>query len=259
MTEPRFIACAPTPNTPVPVEVLRAAGEDQVVPVWRNGLGGLTFKLIGASSLRFAKWSPRPEQAEDIAPLAPQEMDLNHEVQRLSWASNYSVVPTVLSFEEFDAGQLMVTEGLMGMSVISEIGQKEPALASLALGAGLRELHTRLPVADCPFEWNVASRTAPLPQDLGARFIEQAPPEDLVVCHGDACAPNTLIDSHFRFVGHVDLGMLGIGDRWADLSIAALSTRWNFGPGFEQYVYDGYEIEPDDQKIDFYRRLWDAT
>jgi aminoglycoside phosphotransferase len=36
-----------------------------------------------------------------------------------------------------------------------------------------------------------------------------------VVCHGDACAPNTLIAAEGRWSGHVDLGMLGTADRWA--------------------------------------------
>ncbi len=259
MSAPRFIACVPPGDTPVPAEVLKVAGEDRIIPVWVNGLGGLTFKLIGPRSVRFAKFSIRPEPGVDVAPLAPQEMQLNNEVQRLSWASNYTVVPKVLSCEDFDAGQLMITTGLDGENLVSQCGQRDPRRASIALGAGLRQLHSRLPVEQCPFEWNIHSRIAVLPQALRAEFLTQAPEEDLVVCHGDACAPNTLIDKGFQVAGHVDLGMLGVGDRWADLSIASLSTEWNFGPGFEQFVYDGYGIEPDEQKINFYRRLWDAT
>jgi hypothetical protein len=53
-----------------------------------------------------------------------------------------------------------------------------------------------------------------------------------VVCHGDACVPNTLLDRTGRWIGHVDLGTLGVGDRWADLAIATLSTEWNYGPGW---------------------------
>jgi len=59
--------------------------------------------------------------------------------------------------------------------------------------------------------------------------------------------------------GHVDLGSLGVADRWADLAVAAMSVTWNFGPGYEDMVYRGYGIEPDEQKIAYYRRLWEAT
>lgn len=80
-----------------------------------------------------------------------------------------------------------------------------------------------------------------------------------MVCHGDACAPNTLVGPGYEVTGHVDFGELGVGDRWADLAVAAWSTEWNFGAGVEAEVYAGYGIEPDARKIDFYRRLWDAT
>jgi len=55
------------------------------------------------------------------------------------------------------------------------------------------------------------------------------------------------------------MGNLGVADRWADLAIAAWSTEWNYGPGYEELVYAGYGMDPDRSKIDFYRRVWDAT
>src|SRR5205807_5569978 len=47
------------------------------------------------------------------------------------------------------------------------------------------------------------------------------PPDKLVVCHGDACAPNTLLDHNGHWTGHVDFGLLGIADRWADLAASS--------------------------------------
>ncbi|RHA44669.1 aminoglycoside 3'-phosphotransferase, partial [Cellulomonas rhizosphaerae] len=72
-------------------------------------------------------------------------------------------------------------------------------------------------------------------------------------------APNTLLADDGTWAAHVDLGTLGTADRWADLAIAAWSTEWNYGPGFAPLVYDAYGVEPDVERIAFYRRLWDAT
>lgn len=90
------------------------------------------------------------------------------------------------------------------------------------------------------------------------RLLDTPPPVDkLVVCHGDACAPNTLIGDDGRWTGHVDLGALGTADRWADLAVATWSTQWNFGPGWERHLLNAYGIDPDPERIEYYRLLWD--
>ena len=53
-------------------------------------------------------------------------------------------------------------------------------------------MHDRLPVDDCPFSWSVPSRLAAL-SDAARPGCRAALVDRLVVCHGDACAPNTLI------------------------------------------------------------------
>ncbi len=74
--------------------------------------------------------------------------------------------------------------------------------------------------------------------------------------HGDACAPNTLVSGDGGWTGHVDLGDLGVGDRWADLAIPSLSLDWNFGEGHQQELFDAYGITPDTEHISYYRALW---
>jgi kanamycin kinase len=79
-----------------------------------------------------------------------------------------------------------------------------------------------------------------------------------VVCHGDACSPNTLMADDGRFAGHVDLGDLGVADRWADLAIATLSLDWNFPSGdFEAVLLDAYGVAADVDRIAYYRARWD--
>jgi kanamycin kinase len=140
-------------------------------------------------------------------------------------------------------------------------------------------MHHALPVADCPFSWMAQDRIAaaeraaaagrldtsdwaPEHRKLGiegvlAQVQDIPPPDKLVVCQGDACAPNTLITDDGRWSGHVDLGDLGVADRWADLAIATWSTGWNYGPGWEQLLLDTYGISPDAERSRYYRLLWE--
>lgn len=80
-----------------------------------------------------------------------------------------------------------------------------------------------------------------------------------MVCHGDPCVPNTLLNSAGEFAGHVDLSRLGVADRWADLAIATYSISWdaNFGKSYDALFFGAYGIEPDEERIRFYRELWD--
>ena len=124
-------------------------------------------------------------------------------------------------------------------------------------------LHDALPVAGCPFDWSVEWRLARAACDRDRDAAGPARPatviDRLVVCHGDACAPNTLLHDDGRFAAHVDLGALGVADRWADLAVAAWSTEWNYGPGYDEIVYAAYGIAPDEERIAFYRALLDVT
>ena len=81
----------------------------------------------------------------------------------------------------------------------------------------------------------------------------------LVVCHGDACMPNALLDDAGRPLAHVDLAALGTADRWADIAVASMSTEWNFGPGWADVLIEAYGIAPDRERLEYYRRLWNET
>ena len=81
----------------------------------------------------------------------------------------------------------------------------------------------------------------------------------LVVCHGDPCSPNTIVDADGNWVGHVDLGALGVGDRWADIAVATWSLEWNYGPGWDDLLLDTYGIAADPERTAYYRLLWDLA
>lgn len=92
-----------------------------------------------------------------------------------------------------------------------------------------------------------------------AVLVEPPPVDHAVVCHGDACLPNTLLHDDGRLAGHVDLGRIGVGDRWADLAVATWSATWNLGPGWEGELLAAYGVPGDPERSSYYRLLWDAS
>jgi kanamycin kinase len=252
----------------VPAALEALAGGRPLRAVWRNELGGLTFEIGTGADRRFVKWAP-----------AGSALDLDGEAARLAWARAFTPVPAPVELGADEAGSWLVTAALRGESAVSARWRADPATAVRAIGSGLRALHEVLPLEDCPFSWSVEDRLADIRLGAAAGRLDPAtwhedhrglqlqhalgllatpPPIDkLVVCHGDACAPNTLLDDDGRWSAHVDLGALGTADRWADLAVATWSTTWNYRPGWEDALLDAYGIDPDAHRMRSYRLLWD--
>jgi len=238
----------PTDEVTVPHRVRDLARGAALVPVWRNELGGVTFRTDDGRSIKHG-----PSNAET---------SMAREADRLRWAGRFTPVPDVLDEGTDGTDEWLVTRALPGLSAVDPRWREEPAAAVAAVGAGLRAFHDSLPVAECPYDWGVPARLA----NAFARGIRvpdalRTPPavDRLVVCHGDACCPNTLLDDDGAPLAHVDLGALGIGDRWADIAVAAMSTEWNYGPGWEDALMAAYGVSPDHDRLAYYRELWNAT
>ncbi len=265
-----MIARVPPPDAELPAVVLRLAGGRPTRPLWRNELGGLTV-AVGGDEPVVVKWAPPTQSSELLA-----------EAERLEWAAPHTPVPELLAHgrDEITGGAWLVTRRISGSSAVDPRWIADPEPAIRAIGVGLRALHDMVPVADCPFRWALDDRRAgalrraaagrvdpsrwhddhrdlTVDEALGVVHDLAERPEDRVVCHGDACAPNTMVDDDGDWVAHVDLGRLGVADRWADLAVATWSTVWNHGPGWEEVLLDGYGIDADPDRIRAYRILWD--
>jgi kanamycin kinase len=252
----------------VPAIVNELAGGGVVRVMWQNQVGGLTFEVSDGGERRFIKWAP-----------TGSGLDLNAEVARLSWAAPFTPVPRVLDSGDDEHGAWLMTAAVPGETAVSERWTSAPEIAVGAVGEGLRAFHEALPVSGCPFSWSVDDRVAGaqrraskgkfdpaswhpehrrLTVDQALAQLAEIPPIDhAVVCHGDACAPNTLITDDGRWSGHVDLGAMGVADRWADLAVATWSTQWNYGPGWEAHLLSAYGVPHDHDRTRYYRLLWD--
>jgi kanamycin kinase len=204
-------------------------------------------------------------------------IDLASEAARLAWARPFTPVPQLISQGSDETGSWIVTVALPGENAAASRWKAQPQTAVRAIGKGLRAMHESLPVDSCPFSWAAEDRLVgirrqvsdgrlgqaswpsarePLSAGRALELLADIPPADLlVVCHGDSCAPNTLLTGDGRWSAHVDLGDLGIADRWADLAIATWSVGLNYGPGWEGLLLDAYGIPPDTERTRYYRLL----
>ncbi len=242
----------PSEPVTIPDRVRDLGGDAELVCVWSNDYGGLTFRATPTGGEAFyVKWGPRNA-----------ESSMRDEAERMRWAGSWIRVPRVLAHGEDDTHEWLVTTAVEGLSAVDPRWADEPETAVRAVGEALRTMHDALPVAECPWEWTVPARIA----NAAARGLVvpealRTPPavDRLVVCHGDACMPNTLIGMDGRATAHVDLAALGVADRWADIAVASMSTEWNYGPGWDDVLIEAYGAEPDRERLAYYRDLWNAT
>jgi kanamycin kinase len=220
----------------IPDVVLDVASGTDVELVWRNDLGGLTFRAAD----RFIKWNPRSTG-----------IDLDRERVRLQWITARHPAPRVVDWGDDELAQWVVTVALPGDCAVGDTWRARRSEAIRAIATGLRTIHA-IAIDDFPQDWTSQVWVGQRPTSLGIAPEIDGP----VIVHGDACAPNTLIADSGEWVGHVDFGDLAVGDRWADLAIASLSLDWNFGEGHQSEFFDAYGIEPDEERIRYYRDLW---
>jgi kanamycin kinase len=206
---------------------------------------------------------------------------LADERDRLRWAAAHLPVPRVVEHGEDEAVEWLLTEALPGADATRAPERRDPARLVPLLARALRAFHAA-PVDGCPFDFRLDAALAHVRRRVDAGFVDAArhlhpehrhltpreavallestrpAAEDAVVCHGDYCLPNVLLDGG-RVTGTVDLGELGVADRWWDLAVATWSVTWNLGPGLEDAFLDAYGIAPDPERIRFYRLLYDLA
>ncbi len=202
------------------------------------------------------------------------------EGERLAWLDGRQSTPHVLASEVRDDTAWLLTGEVPGVAAHDprfRMGSVRPLLE--ALGRGLRRFHDEVPIESCPFdarldvllvaaEQRVATGGVD-PATLGSAYSRSTaedvlahllatrpaePEEDLVVAHGDPCLPNLLLRPAGDDVsGVVDVGRLGISDRYRDVAIIVRSLSLSIGPEVAYLLLDAYGIPyPDLLRLEFY-------
>jgi streptomycin 3"-kinase len=189
--------------------------------------------------------------AKCIGPDGVEELDA--EFRRIEWLSGTGIPgPDVAHWSASDRGACLVTTAVPGVPA-SGVSAVELRSAWQSITDVLRRLHA-LPAVDCPFDRSLATtfrlaegvvgrgavnaeflpdehRNTPpsellaeLRPQLEHRLVQET--RDRVVCHGDACLPNLMLDPITSgCTGLIDLGRLGTADRYADIALLLASSR----------------------------------
>lgn len=149
-----------------------------------------------------------------------------------------------------------------------------------AIADVLRTLHG-LPTGNCPFDRSLAvtmpaaaHAAATCTVDLdnldpgrmgwsASQLLEELHrtrpvDEGSVVGHGDPCLANLIFAEDGSLSGVIDVGRLGVADRYNDLAIATRSIAGKWHPRYGGRLMSRYGIgaeQADDAKIGFYRLL----
>lgn len=207
---------------------------------------------------------------------------LGGEVDRTRWARPYIPVPTIIDHGVERSIAWLASSPLSGQDGTHPDQLSDPTRLVRSLADGLRRFHEAAPVGECPFDFRLEAALAHvrarlesgliqadrdfhpefehLTPEAAVGLLESSRPtaEDLVVCHGDFCLPNIFIQDG-EVTGYLDLGELGVADRWSDLAAATWSLTWNLGPGYEELFLEEYGVERDVDRTNFYRLMYDLV
>ncbi|MCV7069019.1 APH(3'') family aminoglycoside O-phosphotransferase [Mycolicibacterium farcinogenes] len=243
-------------------------------PVTRGESGAGVFRSADGS--RYAKVA---------GPAAVHE--LAAERDRVSWAHAHGLPgPAVVDWVATDdGGAVLITSAVAGVAA-DQVPASVLRAAWPSVVAAVRDLHG-MAVEECPYRRGlddmldrarrVVGADAVNPQflrdedrevpavELLARVEREAglrrrqETADRVVCHGDLCLPNILIDPGRSTVeGFIDLGRLGVADRHADLALL-LANAADTVPGFADDaaagLAAGYPASVDEDRLRFYLAL----
>ncbi|WP_190189178.1 APH(3'') family aminoglycoside O-phosphotransferase [Streptomyces minutiscleroticus] len=228
-----------------------ARSVSSVVPGAKGGDGGWLPVTTGESGAAVFRSADGTRYAKCVA--AADAAGLEAERDRAAWLDEQGVPgPRVLDWHSGDAGACLVTGAVRGVPA-DRVSAADLRAAWEGIADAVRRLH-EVPVSRCPFRRDldgmlalardVVARDAVNPEflpveqrhapaaELLARLVPQAARRreqeaaDTVVCHGDLCLPNIVLDPRTLDVaGFVDLGRLGLADRHADLALLLANAR----------------------------------
>lgn len=243
-----------------------ASGGESGAAVFRSADGAKYAKCVAAA---------------DAAVLADER-------DRTEWLGRQGVPASrVLDWHDGADGACLVTDAVRGVPA-DQVSAADLRDAWDRITDAVRTLH-EVPVRQCPYRRDLDATVAlarevvgrgavhpeflPVEQqgvpadELLARLVpefarrREQEAADTVVCHGDLCLPNIVLDpGTLEVAGFLDLGRLGLADRYADLALLLSNARETWPD--EQRAQDAdsafaerYGIAIDHDRLRFYLHL----
>ena len=208
-------------------------------------------------------------------------------IAAMGWSEGKIPVPKILCHEVEDGISYLLMEKMEGVMSCDESLLEQPEVLTRALADGIRLLW-QTDTSGCPrnrtlpclleeARYNIDNGRVDLdnvdpetfgengfrdPDDLLNWLVNHPIPSEPVLSHGDYCLPNIFVkNGHFR--GFIDVGDLGIGEKWRDIALCWRSLRDNLRGkyGGQSYdfdpnrLFDALGIEPDWEKMRYHLLL----
>lgn len=248
---------------------LRRFGGYRIEPVGEGGSRARVFRLRKSGAKGLILKVQRVEEDPDPAARLAREAEASR------WLARFGLGPRVEAYLAQGGYEYLLLEELPGLPA-SEVPPEARKEAVALLAQVLRRLHALLLEA-CPLDGRLSlrleqarrrlelglvdeedfdeERRGRKAKDLFRELLRTRPErEDLVVAHGDYTLSNVLLGEGGA-VGLVDLGRLGVADRYQDLALMVRSLR-AWGEGWAEAFLRAYGLpEPDWAKLAFYQLL----
>lgn len=201
------------------------------------------------------------------------------EVTNYQFLTDVINVPKIYEFEKVDDTYYLLMSEIKG-KMLYELLVDDIEDTIITYASVLKQLHS-VSIEKYPIEFDLISEVKSIKERLSTidldnfefenqqqgiektyeKLLEYFPKErDIVLCHGDYCMPNIIVDKHF---GLIDMARARLDDRYQDIALALRSLKFNieninkeYTQEYENLFLNTYGIdEIDEQKRIFYYLL----
>lgn len=223
--------------------------------------------------------------ADKVLKIQPETEETRSERAVMRWLKGKISAPEILADVQKDGKNYLLMTRIPGKMSCDQEYLENPGLLVSLLAKALKTLWS-VEITDCPAVWNLDAKLGAArknveqglvdvnnvePESFGENgFSDPAallswleanrPEEELVLSHGDFCLPNIFLEKE-KLSGFIDLGRMGLADKWQDIALCYRSLKHNFEGYYGGKVYEGFDpdilfealgIEPDWQKLNYY-------